>query len=274
VPVQISSSENPKVKELRSLYRRSKRYRERLFLIEGVRLVEEALGAGVPLHLALYAPERLQETPRGAALLARLSADEAAFPTRPPILDGAAGTVTPQGVVAAVPFPDLLPRSEGLVVVLDQLRDPGNCGTILRTAEAAGASLVYCAPKTVDPFSPKVVRAGMGVHFRLPLRVAGWGEIARALAGHQVWLAEARGGRPYDAVDWCGRTALIVGGEAEGAGEEARRLATGLVAIPMAGGAESLNAAVAAGILLFEALRQRGDTYRRDAEACPERSEA
>jgi TrmH family RNA methyltransferase len=97
----------------------------------------------------------------------------------------------------------------------------------------------------------------MGAHFRLPLRVArNWDEIAAEAAGRQVLLAEVHGGRPYDAVDWRAPTALIVGSEAEGPGEEARRLATGTVSIPMAGAAESLNAAVAAGILLFAALRQ------------------
>ena len=256
--VQISSPENPKVKALRSLHRRPARYGERLFLVEGVRLVEEALQAGLSLAIVLYDPERLRETPRGAALLAHLAAHPAAFSTTPQILDGAADTVAPQGVVAAVPFPDLPPRPEGLVLVLDRLRDPGNCGAILRTAEAAGAGLVVLAPDTVDPFSPKVVRAGMGAHFRLPLCAASsWAEIALFLAGRQVWLAGARAGRPYDAVDWRVPTALVVGGEAEGASEEARQFATGAVSIPMAGAAESLNAAVAAGILLFEALRQR-----------------
>ncbi len=259
----ISSPENPKVKEMRSLHRRSARYGERLFLVEGVRLVEEALAAGLPLRLAFCVPERLQETERGQALLSRLEPSPAAFRTTPALLDSMADTVTPQGVVAAVPLPELPARPGGLLLVLDGLRDPGNCGTILRTAEAAGVSLVYCAPGTVDPFSPKVVRAGMGAHFHLPLRVArGWSEIAAALAGRQVLLAEVHGGRPYDAVDWGRPTALIVGGEATGPGEEARRLATGSVSIPMAGAAESLNAAVAAGILLFAALRQRQEPHR------------
>jgi len=258
VAVQISSPENPKVKLLRSLHRRPVRYSERLFLIEGVRLVEEALQAEFPLSVALYVPERLAETPRGSALAARLALSPTAFSTTPQILDSVADTVTPQGVIAAVPFPELPPRPEGLLLVLDGLRDPGNCGTILRTAEAAGAGAVYAAPATVDPFSPKVVRAGMGAHFRLPLRVAAsWAEVAAAVTGRQVLLAMADSGQPYDAVDWRPPTALIIGAEAEGLSAEARQLATGTVSIPMAGAAESLNAAVAAGILLFAALRQR-----------------
>jgi TrmH family RNA methyltransferase len=259
VTVQISSADNPKVKELCSLHRRSTRYSERRYLIEGVRLVEEALQSGVSLQLVLYVAERLQEPSRAAALLARLTTHPHAFSTTPQILDRAAETVTPQGVVAAVPFSTLAP-AKGLVLILDQLRDPGNCGTILRTAEAAGAGLVLCTPGTVDPFSPKAVRAGMGAHFRLPLRVAAsWDAIAEAVAGRQVLLAEACGDRPYDGVDWRLPTALIVGGEAEGPSPEARHLADATVSIPMAAGTESLNAAVAAGILLFEAARQRHD---------------
>jgi len=254
---QISSLDNPRVRELRALHRRSVRYRQRAFLIEGVRLVEEALSSGLPLHLALYVPEQLQKMPRGAALLERLAACREAFSTTPQVLRSVSDTVTPQGVVAAVPFPERPPQGEGLLLVLDRLRDPGNCGTILRTAEAAGVRAVYLSPGSVDPFSPKVVRAGMGAHFRLALRVASWAEIAAEVAGRQVLLAEARAGRPYDQVDWTLPTALILGGEAEGAGAEARALAAGVVSIPMAGAAESLNVAVAAGILLFEALRQR-----------------
>ncbi len=254
---QISSLENRRVKELRSLHRRSERYRQRAFLIEGVRLVEEALAAGLPLRLALYVPDQLQRLPRGSALLERLAACREAFSTTSEVLRSVSDTVTPQGVVAAVPFPERPPVGEGLLLILDRLRDPGNCGTILRTAEAAGVRAVYLSPGSVDPFSPKVVRAGMGAHFRLALRVASWAEIAAEVRGHQVLLAEARSGRPYDQVDWSLPTALIVGGEAEGAGAEARALATEVISIPMAGAAESLNVAVATGILLFEALRQR-----------------
>ena len=259
MPVQISSPSNPKVKMLRSLHRRRSRYRERLFLIEGVRLVEEALRSGLPLTSALYLPARLEQSPRGAVLLAALSAQETAFSTTAEILGYVSDTVVDQGVVAALPFVKLPARPGDLQLVLDRVRDPGNCGTILRTAEAAGVSRVCIAPGTVDPFAPKVVRAGMGAHFHLPLRLCGrWQDVAASLNGiPQIILAEAGPGRPYDEVDWSFPTALIVGGEATGAGPGARELATEIVAIPMAGRAESLNVAVATGILLFEALRQR-----------------
>ncbi|MBC7225129.1 MAG: RNA methyltransferase, partial [Anaerolineae bacterium] len=114
-------------------------------------------------------------------------------------------------------------------------------------------------PGTVDPTNPKVVRAAMGAHFRLPLRPrAAWDAIAERLSGRPTWLAAPQGGTPYDQVDWKAPSALIIGGEAEGASPEAEALATGRVHIPMAQGVESLNAAVAAAVLLFEARRQRG----------------
>jgi TrmH family RNA methyltransferase len=165
------------------------------------------------------------------------------------------GTKTPQGIVAVVPRLQLEAK-RGLVLILDGLRDPGNLGTILRSAEAAGVGQVILPPGTVDPYNPKVVRGAMGAHFRLPVTSMDWPAIAGRLAGRQIWLADASAETPYDTVDWGLAAGLIVGGEAAGAGESAMALATGRVGIPMAGGAESLNAAMAATVLLFEAAKQ------------------
>ncbi len=113
-------------------------------------------------------------------------------------------------------------------MLLDQLRDPGNLGTILRSAEAAGVEQVILAPGCVDPWNPKVVRSGMGAHFRLPLHAApGWDDVRGALDGLPMWLAEAHGGEPYDRLDWTGPCALGIGGEAAGFSPEAHRLGDG-----------------------------------------------
>ena len=164
-----------------------------------------------------------------------------------------------QGVIAVIPIPRPAPPPDpGLVLVLDQVRDPGNLGTILRSAAAAGVDLVLLSPGCVDPWNPKVLRAGMGAHFRLPVVEAeSWDAIGERLAGLAVWLADAHGGTPYDRVDWTAPSALIVGGETTGLSREAESLGRGRVAIPMARDVESLNAAMAATILLFEAARQR-----------------
>ncbi|MDL1927272.1 RNA methyltransferase [Anaerolineae bacterium AMX1] len=138
----------------------------------------------------------------------------------------------------------------------DQIRDPGNLGTLIRSADAAGVDAALIPPETADPFAPKVVRAGMGAHFRLPILSMGWEDIVRESEGLQVWLADMDG-EPCWQADLRAPLALIVGGEAEGASAAARRLATRQVKIPMAGKAESLNAAVAGSVLMFEAMRQK-----------------
>ena len=254
----ISSLANERVRFLRRLHAADERRRHRLFLLEGVRLVAEALAAGVRPVLILYVPEDLARTPRGQALLEQLPGLPA-FPCTERVLQAVATTVTPQGIVSVVAVPPAPSRLTGpLAVVLDAWRDPGNVGTLLRTAEASGlvggVFLVDC----VDAYNPKVVRAAMGAHFYLPLwSDATWAEVRQHLAGRPVWLAAVREGLPYDQVDWTRPAALIVGSEAHGPGPEARAIATGQVHIPMGGRAESLNAAIAAAIIIFEAARQR-----------------
>lgn len=251
-----TSLANPRVRYARSLQRERVRTREKRFVIEGIRSVQEALNAGVRPVLAFYTA-RLSASTAGAALLARLhqAADELVLVT-PAVMDSLSGTVTPQGVLAVVPMPALPWPVQGLVVVLDSLRDPGNVGTILRTAWAAGVAGLATSTGTVDLYAPKVVRSAMGAHFSLPLQssldAAG---LARLLSGRRTILADPAG-LPYWQVDWHGDAALIVGGEARGA-EVAAGLAQARAAIPMAAGVESLNAAVAAAVLLFEAARQR-----------------
>ena len=254
----ITSSGNEKVKLARALHRRKRRYRERLFLVEGFRLLEEVIRAGIRPAFVFYTP-RVAADPRGRALLESLrTLTEEVFAVSEVVLRSVADTQTPQGVVAVVPFVELpVPDERHLILILDGLRDPGNLGTLLRTAEAAGVHQVILAPGTVDPYNPKVVRGGMGAHFRLPLTLArDWNAIAEQIGDRPVWVADAAGEQAYYDVDWTQPSVLIIGSEAHGAGSWARRLATGRVVIPMCGRVESLNAAVAAAVILFEALRQ------------------
>lgn len=258
--VTITSTANPGVKYVRSLHRRNVREQERRFIAEGARLVADALRAGAPIHEAFFT-EEFAASPLGSGLLPQLQGSaDACFAVSPAVMRAMADTLTPQGILVVVDMPTwpppTLPRRIGLV--LDEWRDPGNLGTALRTAEAAGADWVILTPGTVDPFSPKVVRAGMGAHFRLPVFPdRAWGQIRQALGGAPVYLADARADLPYDAVDWARPAVLVVGGEARGAGEGVRGMAATPIAIPMMGGTESLNAAVAASVILMEAFRQR-----------------
>jgi len=196
-------------------------------------------------------------------------------------------TETPQGILAVLEFTDLpIPDSLNFILIPDQIRDPGNLGTLLRTAAAAGVQAVFLPPETTDAFAPKVVRAGMGAHFRLPILSLTWDEIrAYISASHvtqqdesnredsarrtektylaratyppmQVYLADMDGQSCWE-TDLRKPLALIVGGEADGASAEARKLATQKISIPMAGNVESLNAGVAGSVLMFEVVRQR-----------------
>ena len=143
-------------------------------------------------------------------------------------------------------------------LIVDRLRDPGNLGTLLRASAGAGADAVYITPETVDPWNAKVVRAGMGAHVRIPIRALD--DAARdALATRLPLRVVAAADAPvaYDALDWTRPAAIIIGGEADGVGEELAAWSTQAASIPLAAGVESLNAAMAGAIMLFEAARQR-----------------
>jgi TrmH family RNA methyltransferase len=255
---RITSVANDKVRYARSLQRRRQRGREGRFLVEGVRLLEEALRAGCIPALLFYSPERAEAERASGVLALAMAAGVPSYEVSEAVLNALADTVTPQPIVAVVSVPKLAaPAKASLVLVLDRLRDPGNLGTILRTAVAAGVDEVLLAPGTVEPYNPKAVRAGMGAHFRLPMAMLEWPEIAERLAGLPLWIADAQGEVAYDQVDWRTPAALLIGGEPEGASESAGDLAAGRLRIPMWGETESLNAAAAAAVILFEAARQR-----------------
>jgi TrmH family RNA methyltransferase len=254
----ITSTANEKVKYVRSLHRRPVRHRENRFIIEGLRLVEDMSKAGQE-PVFVFHTENFSARPRCQALLDALRVPgREVLAASDEVMRAMADTKSPQGILAVLPFPELTCYASPLILVLDNLRDPGNLGTILRSAEAAGVGKVITTKGTVDAFSPKVVRGAMGAHFRLPiLHDQQWEEIGKELKGRQVLLAGPEGGLPYHRVDWAQPSALIVGGEAHGLGKEARRLDAKSVSIPMQGGTESLNVAVATSVMLFEAVRQR-----------------
>jgi TrmH family RNA methyltransferase len=253
----ITSTANPKIKWVRLLQSQSRERRTAgAFVVEGVRLAEEALAAGWEAQLVLYTDD-LSE--RGRQVLDGYALRQAPLEqVTPEVLHSASDTETPQGLLAVLSQRTLPPPAElSLVFIPDQVRDPGNLGAMLRTALAAGVQAVFCPPETADAFAPKVLRAGMGAHFRLPVHSLDWDAIVGRVAPLRIFLATMQEGLAYTQADFRFPLALIVGGEAQGAGPQARRLAQAQVHIPMPGGSESLNAAVAAGILLFEVVRQR-----------------
>ena len=256
----ITSTHNRRIQDARRLLRRRHRRAEQRLLLEGVRLIADALSAGAALEGVFYAPEMVAGNRAAEQLLQRLEATGVeGAPCTPEVLRSLTETVTPQGLVAVVPIPSLpAPVHPTLTLILDQVRDPGNAGTLVRTAAAAGVDLVLCGPETVDPFNDKSLRAGMGAQFRVALRLCdAWAALDSLIdPAQQIYLADASAALAYDAVDWTQPAALVIGGEAAGASLASRRRGRA-IAIPMAAAAESLNAAAAGAVILFEAARQR-----------------
>lgn len=252
----ITSTTNSKVKHIRRL-QNDRRYRERSgqFVVEGTRWIHEA-AVHLPTEAQLFHTASWASEDDNRALLARF--------TQPP--QAVAGDVmatmsdleTAPGILAVLPMqPKPLPPSPTLLLVLDAIQIPGNLGTMLRAAGAAGADGVILAPGSVDAYNPKVLRGAMGAHLRLPIHSMVWDDIRAATAHTTICLAAAAGNRAYTDMNWRQPATLIIGSEAHGASEEARRLAQHTVYIPMFANTESLNAAMAAAVILFEAARQR-----------------
>jgi RNA methyltransferase, TrmH family len=259
----ITSIHNPKIQSVRKLQAQAKVRREaQAFVIEGVRLAEEALQGAWQAQLVLFT-DALDE--RGKVVLEGFSARGTSIEqVNQAVMQAVSETETPQGLLVVLAQQTLpIPKHLNFLLILDGVRDPGNLGTVLRTAEAAGVQAVLLAARCVDAWSPKVLRSGMGAHFRLPIHNLSWQDIRHSLkqeAGNlKVFLADSAGGSIYTQADFRPPLALILGGEAAGAGSEANSLTDEKVHIAMPGASESLNVAIAAGILLFEVVRQRQD---------------
>lgn len=254
----ITSNQNPKIKLVRALAVRPKdRRKEGAFLAEGVRLLEEALASKWSFRFALYT-EGLSK--RGDELLGKLNAEGVVVDEVPQkLLSSISETETSQGIIAVLDHIQLpIPNSPTFLLIPDRIRDPGNLGTLIRTAAAAGVQAMLLPPETTDAFAPKVLRAGMGAHFRLPICELNWNEIEQFCKSDklQIFLADMDGETFWE-TDFRNPLALIIGGEAEGASQQAQKLADTIVSIPMQGQVESLNAGVAGAVLMFEVIRQR-----------------
>lgn len=256
---EITSAGNQRLKLARKLQRRRTRQQTGLCLLEGVRLVEDAWAAGAVFE-ALFVTGQAWDQRESTGMLAVLdAAGGPLFLLSDGLMAEISETTTPQGIVALCRIPQpSAPPDPWLILVLDGVGDPGNAGTLLRSAVAAGVGQVIFGPETVDPYSPKVLRAGMGAHFRIAVSVAESWEDVRATLGaeRRLYVADAGGALIYDEIDWRVPSALVVGSESHGPSPAARADAIP-IAIPMHSGIESLNAGVAGSVILFEAARQR-----------------
>lgn len=239
---------------MRALHRRKERRAAGECLVEGRRVIGELLGEGRPLRLVLYTEESASD-PAGEELIERArSAGVEAERVSERELRGLAGTVTPQGwlAVASIPAWDWSDLDESRLLLLDGVSDPGNVGTLIRTAEALGVGGIVALPGTADPWNPKVVRAAAGSSFRVPMVEAPWTEARERLREWRtpVWVA-ASDGQPLSRGDGPPtRVALVLGNEGRGVSPDVRAAAERVVAVPMTGRVESLNAALAGAILL------------------------
>lgn len=254
----ITSNTNKQIKWVRSLQSKSSaRRNEGMFVIEGTRLVKEALRSEQRFALVLHTNTWGS---RNLLLLEQLNQREAHIElVTDAVLASCSDVETPQGVLAVLPSKQAIdsPQTD-LTLILDRISDPGNLGTMLRTALAAEVGSVYLTPGSVDAFNPKVVRAGMGAHFKLAIHEEALDEIMIGIEGQELWIAEARQGEVYHQVDWRKPIALAVGSEAHGLNRSFYTQASGQVHIPIGSHSESLNAATAAAVILFEIQRQRG----------------
>jgi TrmH family RNA methyltransferase len=251
------------------LQKRSTRWSERAFVAEGAELLRTALRAGAAIESVYLAPEGEEDAATRATCEQALAAGARLFTLAPGVLERVADTVTPQPVLTILPMMDQAETAETegetaaaqpLIVVLVDVRDPGNAGTVLRTADAAGVNAVIFSGESVDPYNPKTVRASAGSLFHVPFSVqADPVALAASLGarGYRTLATVARDGEDYAALDWSVPTVLFLGNEAAGLGTQVRQAIGGAVAIPMDGRAESLNVGVACAVLCFEALRQR-----------------
>ncbi len=257
----ITSSQNPKIQKIRTILDNSKeRKKSGLFVVEGVRLFDEVIMSNWNIDLVLFS-ENLSVRGRDLVEQARnrnILVEEVPFSLMKKISD----TDHPQGVVALIEQNDMpILKPLDFVLVCDCINDPGNLGTILRSADAAKAQAVLISTNSVDMYSPKVIRAGMGAHFHIPIIQLDWEKISQLCKNStprlNVFLASANSDINCWDADFTQPAALIIGNEATGPGEEAYQLADTLIKIPMPGKSESLNASIAASILLFETVRQR-----------------
>lgn len=261
----IESRQNALIKERVKLQQKKYRQKTGLFLVEGIRLVEEALAACRLTEV--FVDDTLGQTERGGRLLQSLAENAVVcYHVNREVLRVLAETESPQGIVGVATQVQekltALKLCHGLILILDGIQDPGNLGTIWRTAWAAGVDAIFCLPGTVDPYNGKTVRATMGGIFHVPVFAGAeieWAIIRQwaKAQGFQLVAGELGASRHHYDISYDEMVALLIGNEAQGLLTVSPAELDELVKIPLAEGAESLNAAVACGILVYEVLRQR-----------------
>lgn len=260
----VTSPQNALVKELRKAFKQGEPTEDGYIAVEGIRIIEEAVRSGLRFH-ALFLS--LSGIAYGSRLVPQMAGNVEILMLPDEVFASAVATETPQGVAALVKLKNVElkallddPGKELLVLGVAGVQDPGNLGTIIRSAEAFGARAVVLGEKTVSHFNPKVVRASAGSIFRQPvIRVKLLSEAIRLLKAYDFYVigTSSHKGKPLEEADLTGRAALLIGSEGAGLPPEMLKEANELITVPHSPRVESLNAGVAASLLLYEAARQR-----------------
>lgn len=262
--IQITSMKNPMIKEIKSLYRKKERMKSKSFIIEGIKIIEEAIDHSYPIKNIIYT-DKLMDTKGGPEFYQTIRDREELIYVGDNIFKEISDTENPQGVLAIAKFQfedldKLKDKENPALIFLDRLQDPGNMGTIIRTADAFNFDGLIITDGSVDPYNPKVVRATMGSIFRLPIYY-----IEDSLRGLnklkenrlRIISTSLEGSLPIYDIDYSGGFVLVIGNESTGVSDEIFSLSDRLIRIPMPGKAESLNAGVAASIIMYEGMKQR-----------------
>ena len=255
----ITSVSNERVKNIIKLQQKAKARREQnCFIVEGIRMAEE-----VPADrlIQAYVSESFAAKAEHQALCQQLKAEVVADH----VMEAMSDTQTPQGILVVVARREVSPetiwnRPGALIMVLERIQDPGNLGTILRTAEGAGVTGIIMSADTVDIYNSKVIRSTMGSIYRMPFAYVAdvkQAVVAMKAAGIRTYAAHLLGQHSYEEENYVEPSAFLIGNEGNGLTDELASLSDHYIRIPMAGQVESLNAAVASAILMYEASRQR-----------------
>lgn len=266
MPGIISSRQHDIIKKLRKLGKRTFRDESGQFTVEGLNLLSEAANAGATLRTLYYEESREEEKQLVEKMF---EVEHTSYVITRDLMNYVSGAVTSQGILGIVDqladsYAEMVSGTGSLFLVADQVRDPGNLGSLLRVADAAGAHGFLMTRGSVDLYNPKVVRAAAGSHFHI--RLARGVELGKfkddtQKSGLKVLGLDTRGEKNYLDVDFTGPVALVVGNEAAGISEENRELLDETIRIEMPGRAESLNVATATAVVAFEALRQRQGSF-------------
>lgn len=260
--LEITSAKNEQYKEILKLKQKKYRIRQNAFLVEGIKLVKHAIEKGEQVQTVLYCNQLLSEE-NLLPIVNLMQSQTQLISLSKELFEMLSDTVNSQGIMGVVQIPKLLESLDpnGLYLALDHIQDPGNLGTMIRTADAAGFSGLIYSKGTVDPYSEKVLRSTMGSIFSLPLmpceNLPEFLAQVKVVQNMQVLCTSLEDSLDYSQVDYSMGSIIVIGNESQGVSTDVFNQATQRIKIPIYGEAESLNAAIAAAVIMYEAIKQR-----------------